>query len=66
MNNLMNRFLDELRERKPICTCGAVAYPKTWMARTREKAIAQGKVYQCGCSQPNDLNLLLKLPPTQP
>lgn len=47
----LEQLINELRERKPVCTCGAVAYPKSWMTKTREKAVADGKLYSCECAK---------------
>jgi len=57
----IEQLLNELRERKPVCTCGAVAYPRTWMAKTREKAVQTGVLRECNCRGACD-NVLLLLP----
>lgn len=56
----LEQLIGELKERKPICTCGARAYPRTWMRATREKAVAVGALIECSCG--DGQNVYLRFP----
>lgn len=60
MSKRLEQLIAELKERKPICTCGAVAYPRSWMRATREKACKDGKLIECACSDPQNVYLRLR------